>query len=111
MTSAKKRIRVLHSFPHKLGASRLCHGAWQQVNSLAAAGADVLCYPGVLHKPVAAGVEVHPTLSWGKLRVSYKLLGKMRALDLHDRIVARRLEKLVGKIDIIHTWPSGALET
>ncbi len=30
---------------------------------------------------------------------------------LHDRIVARRIEKLVGKIDIIHTWPLGSLET
>jgi glycosyltransferase involved in cell wall biosynthesis len=35
----------------------------------------------------------------------------MRACALHDRIVARRLEKLAGKIDIIHTWPLGALET
>jgi glycosyltransferase involved in cell wall biosynthesis len=35
----------------------------------------------------------------------------MRAGALHDRIVARRLEKLVGKIDIIHTWPLGALAT
>ena len=26
-------------------------------------------------------------------------------------IVARRLEKLAGKIDIIHAWPLGALET
>jgi glycosyltransferase involved in cell wall biosynthesis len=25
--------------------------------------------------------------------------------------VARRIEKLVGQIDIIHTWPTGALET
>jgi glycosyltransferase involved in cell wall biosynthesis len=35
----------------------------------------------------------------------------MRALALHDRIVARRLEKLAGQIDIIHTWPDAALET
>jgi glycosyltransferase involved in cell wall biosynthesis len=35
----------------------------------------------------------------------------MRAVALHDRIVARRIEKLVGQIDIIHTWPLGALET
>jgi glycosyltransferase involved in cell wall biosynthesis len=111
LSTSKKPIRVLHSFPHKLGADRLCYGAWQQVNSLAAAGAEVLSFPGVLHRAVAPGISVHPTLSWGKLRVSYKLLGKMRALDLHDRIVARRLESLVGKIDIIHTWPSGALET
>lgn len=107
----RDRIRVLHSFPHKLGADRLCYGAWQQVNSLAAAGAEVLSFPGVLHRPVHANVRVNPTLAWGKLRISYKLLGKMRALALHDRIVARRLEKLAGEIDIIHTWPAGALET
>jgi glycosyltransferase involved in cell wall biosynthesis len=35
----------------------------------------------------------------------------MRAVALHDWIVARRIEKLTGQIDIIHTWPLGALET
>jgi len=30
---------------------------------------------------------------------------------MHDRIVARRIEKLAGQVDIIHTWPTGALET
>ena len=35
----------------------------------------------------------------------------MRAFALHDYLVARRLEKLVGKIDIVHTWPLGALKT
>ncbi|HEV2500797.1 MAG TPA: glycosyltransferase family 4 protein [Terriglobia bacterium] len=105
------RVRVLYSFPNKLGADRICYTAWQQVNGLAAAGADVLVFPGVLHRPVAAGVKVRPTLAWGKVRVSYKLLGSLRACALHDWIVARRIEKLAGQIDIIHTWPLGALET
>jgi glycosyltransferase involved in cell wall biosynthesis len=35
----------------------------------------------------------------------------MRAVALHDRIVSRRIEKLAGRIDIIHTWPLGSLET
>lgn len=104
-------IRVLYSFPHKLGANRICYTAWQQVNGLADAGADLLVFPGVLHKPVPANVKVHPTLTWGKLRISYKLLGRMRACALHDHIVSRRLEKLAGKIDIVHTWPLGALQT
>jgi glycosyltransferase involved in cell wall biosynthesis len=30
---------------------------------------------------------------------------------LHDWIVARRIEKLAGQIDIIHAWPTGSLET
>lgn len=102
---------MLYSFPHKLGAGRICYTAWQQVNGLAAAGADVLVFPGVLHRPVPDNVKVRPTLAWWKLRVSYKLLGTMRALALHDWIVSRRLEKLAGQIDIVHTWPSSALQT
>lgn len=105
------RIRVLYSFPHKLGGSRLSDGAWQQVNALAAAGADVLAYPGVLHIPVPPSVDVRPTLARGKFRIPYRLLGKMRTLALHDRIVAYRLEGLVGKVDVIHTFAAGALET
>jgi len=105
------RIRVLYSFPHKLGGARLSDGAWQQVNALAAAGADVLAFPGVLHRPVPASVTVRTTLARGKFRIPYKVLGKMRALALHDHIVARRLEKLAGKVDVVHAFAAGALET
>jgi glycosyltransferase involved in cell wall biosynthesis len=35
----------------------------------------------------------------------------MRAFSLHDYIVSRRIEKMVDQIDIIHTWPLGALQT
>jgi glycosyltransferase involved in cell wall biosynthesis len=104
-------IRVLYSFPHKLGADRICYTAWQQVNGLAAAGADVLVFPGALSRPVPSGVRVRSTLARGKLRIPYKLLGSDRAFALHDYIVSRRIEKLTGQIDIIHTWPLGARET
>lgn len=70
-----------------------------------------MLFPGVLHKPVAATVRVRPTLSWGNVRISYKLVGNMRALALHDYVVSRRIEKLVGQIDVIHTWPNAALRT
>jgi glycosyltransferase involved in cell wall biosynthesis len=108
---SKERVRVLYSFPNKLGADRICYTAWQQVNSLEAAGAELLVFPGALSRPVPPGVRVYPTLARGKLRIPYRLLGTMRTVALHDHIVARRLEKLVGQIDIIHTWPLGALET
>ena len=104
-------VRVLYSFPLRLGADRVCYTAWQQVNGLAAAGADLLVFPASLGRPVPAGVRVSPTLARGKLRVPYKLVGTERAVALHDHIVARRLEKLVGQIDVVHTWPTGALET
>jgi glycosyltransferase involved in cell wall biosynthesis len=104
-------MRVLYSFPHKLGADRICYTAWQQVRGLASAGADVLLFPGVLSRPVPDSVAVHPTLARGRLRVPYKLVGKLRALALHDKIVARRLEKLAGQVDVVHLWPCAALET
>lgn len=104
-------IRVLYSFPHKIGADRICYTAWQQVNGLSKAGADILLYPGVMHKPLPKNVRVRPTLARGRLRIPYKLIGTMRACTLHDHIVARRLRKLAGQIDIVHTWPIAAEET
>ena len=111
MSRDNKTIRVLYSFPHKLGTDRICYTAWQQVNGLAAAGPDVLVFPGVLHRQMPANAKVRPTLAWGKLRLPYKLFGTMRTCALHDYIVSKRLEKLAGQIDIIHTWPIGALQT
>lgn len=104
-------LRVLYSFPNKLGATRICYTAWQQVNGLAEAGAEVVVYTGDLLRPVPPGVKVHKTLAWGKLRIPYKAIGSKRALALHDRLVAHQLPRLAGAIDIVHTWPSGALRT
>lgn len=104
-------VRVLYSFPHKLGADRICYTAWQQVRGLAASGAQVLAMPGVLHRPVPENVTVQPTLARGKFRIPYKLLGVTNACKLHDRIVARRLEQIATQVDIVHCWPRGALQT
>jgi glycosyltransferase involved in cell wall biosynthesis len=111
MNQDKRPIRVLYSFPHKLGADRICYTAWQQVNGLAAAGADLLIFPGALQRPVPAGVRVLPTLARGRWRIPYKVIGSKRAFALHDYIVSHRIEKLAGQIDIIHTWSQGALRT
>lgn len=102
---------MLYSFPNKLGGARICYTAWQQVNGLAAAGADVLLVPASTCRPVPSEVSLRPTLARGKMRIPFKVLGNGRAHALHDNIVARRTEKLAGQIDIIHTWPSGALRT
>src|SRR4051812_8067840 len=111
MSDRSDRVRVAYSFPLRLGADRICYTAWQQVNGLAAAGADLLVFPASLGRPVADGVRVCSTLAKGKFRVPFRLLGTMRAVALHDRIVARRIESLIGNIDIIHTWNLGARET
>lgn len=70
-----------------------------------------MVFPGAVHRPLPANIKVWPTLAWGRLRIPYKMLGTMRTCALHDYIVSRRIERMVGKIDIIHTWPQGALYT
>jgi len=104
-------MRVLYSFPHRIGAGRICYTAWQQVFGLDAAGAEVLAHPASVHRALPDSVKVVRTLSRGRLRVPYRAIGQLRALIWHDRIVARRLAPLVGEIDLVHAWPLGALAT
>lgn len=104
-------LRVLYSFPLRLGADRICYTAWQQVNGVAAAGATISIASASVGRQLPSGVKSQPTLSRGNLRVPFRIIGTMRAVRLHDQIVARRLKKLSGDIDLIHTWPLGALET
>ncbi len=111
MNREGKPVRVLYSFPLKLGAGRICTIAWYQVDGLAAAGAEVTVFPASIIRPLPTNVKVKPTLARGKLRLPQKLLGRMAYAKLHDRIVARRIEKMAGQIDIIHAWPLASVET
>ena len=107
----KKPIRVLYSFPHKLGAGRICYTAWEQVRGIAKAGAEVTVFPGVLHRAIPERVKVVPTLARGPIRIPYKLVGMVRACEIHDAVVARRLRRMAKQIDIVHAWPVGSLRT
>jgi glycosyltransferase involved in cell wall biosynthesis len=111
LTVAGKAIRVLYSFPHKIGADRICMTAWYQVDGVSKAGGDVQVFPGVLHRPFTRDIVVRTTLSWGKVRIPYKAIGRIRACALHDYIVSRRIHDMAGQIDVIHVWPLGALRT
>jgi glycosyltransferase involved in cell wall biosynthesis len=104
-------VRVLYSFPHRIGAGRICYTAWHQVAGLVAAGADVTVFPASVAEPLPDSARTVPTLARGRFRVPFRAVGQLRAFGLHDRIVARRLERMAGSIDIVHTWPLGALET
>jgi glycosyltransferase involved in cell wall biosynthesis len=108
---ASSRPRVLYSYPSKLGATRICYTAWESVRNVAAAGADVLVFPGVLQRALPDSIRVKPTLARGKIRLPYKVFGTVRTFALHDHIVASRLRKLAGQIDVVHTWPVGSLQT
>jgi glycosyltransferase involved in cell wall biosynthesis len=104
-------VRVLYSFPHKIGAGRICDTAWYQVVGAADAGIDFAVYPGVVHRSLPPGVSVSPTLARGRLRIPYRAIGHRRAYALHDARVSRALKSLVGQIDVVHLWPLGARRT
>lgn len=111
MSSTDRPVRVLYSFPHKLGAARICTTAWHQVDGVAKAGATVMVYTGSICREFTPDVDVHTTLAWGGLRLPARLLGTRKMCALHDWLVARKLKNLVGKIDVVHVWPLGALRT
>jgi hypothetical protein len=98
MSNGNERVRVLYSFPLRLGADRICGIAWQQVNGLSAAGAEVTSLPGFDFEAGAAGGEVS-LRRWpeGSCACPIKSWARMRACDWHDRVVARRIEKMAER--------------
>lgn len=104
-------LRVLYSFPHRIGAGQICHTAWQQVDGLHHAGVELIVATGSVARPLPAGVAVRQTLGLGKFRLPVRLVGRLAACRLHDARVAGMLPSLRGKIDLIHGWPLGSLRT
>jgi glycosyltransferase involved in cell wall biosynthesis len=111
VNEAKEKVRVLFSFPHKLGGDRISLIAWQQVNGLIGAGAEVIVFSSSLNGPPPNSARVHTTLARGRVRLPYRLFGSMRTFAMHDYIVSRKIKDLSKEIDIVHTWPLGALRT
>ncbi|MEO8617176.1 MAG: glycosyltransferase family 4 protein [Luteolibacter sp.] len=110
-SNKEKPLRVLYTFAHKIGAGGVCYAAWEHVKNLSDAGAEVTVFPGVLHRSFPEDIRVHPTLSRGRFRIPYKLMGRLGSCKLHDLIVARRLRKMAGEIDLVHGFAMGSLET
>ena len=69
METPRRPLRVLHSFPHRLGAGRICTTAWYEVDSAVAAGADVTVIAGDSIRPFDRAVSVRTTFSRGRLTI------------------------------------------
>jgi len=100
-------LRVLFSFPTRLGTTGIGTTAWNQVSGLVALGVDVTLVCGSIERPVP-GARVHAeTMRIGGVRVPYRLVGFDRAVTHHDRRAARAVRALAGRIDVVHAWPLG----
>ena len=104
-------MRVLYSFPHRIGAARICTTAWYQVSGTAKAGVDYVAMVGSVERQLPDHVEAIQTLARGRAKIPYRLVGSRRMFALHDHLVARWLRRHRHEIDLVHVWPSGALET
>lgn len=104
-------VRVLYSFPHKLGAGRICTTAWHQVEGASRAGAQVTVLTGSQVRPVNEKIAVKTTLALGKLRVPYKLIGRDLACHWHDVATSMWLNAHHREVDVVHGWPLGSIRT
>jgi glycosyltransferase involved in cell wall biosynthesis len=104
-------IRALYSFPFRIGSGQICLTAWEQVVGLSGAGVTVTAAVGSVARPLPSEIEVVRTLGWGRFRVPFRLLGRMRMCQLHDLRVAKLLLRLKGKVDVVHAWPLASLAT
>lgn len=105
-------VRVLYSFPHRVGAPGIGITALNQVRGLAAAGAKVTLICTSLHGDVPASVDVRETLRIRGRRIPHRAFGSPDlALVYHDHWVARSLRRSADDFDVVHTWPQSALAT
>lgn len=111
MTAAHEPIRVLHSFPHRLGKARICTTAWYEIESAARAGAELKVMAGDSVRELSPHVALTKTMAAGRMRVPASVVGTRRACALHDWLVARALSSLAGSIDVVHAWPLAARRT
>lgn len=104
-------MRVLYSFPQRLGAGRICIIPWHQMVGLAAAGAEVTALVGSIERDPGANVSCRATLCPGGVKIPFRLLGMNLVNAIHDYRTASWLSINYGKIDIVHGWPSASLRT
>jgi glycosyltransferase involved in cell wall biosynthesis len=101
-------MRVLYSFPTRLGTSGIGTTAWQQVAGLAEHGVDVTVVCATCERDLPGGVELIETLRPAGVKLPFRLLGLDRAVALHDRRAAQILARRTAQFDVVHGWPLGA---
>ena len=109
--TTRNLLKILYSFPFRIGAGQICHTAWQQVSGLQALGVEVTAAVGSVARQLPADVRTHSTFSFGPLRFPTRFLGRGRTAAIHDQRVARLLTSSPHQFDLVHVWPLAGLET
>ena len=104
-------MRVLYSFPTRLGTTGIGTTAWHGIVGLVEHGVEVTVVCASCERPLPDEVRLIETLRPLGVKVPFRLLGFDRAVRLHDRRAAATLRRLRARTDIVHTWPLGAERT
>jgi glycosyltransferase involved in cell wall biosynthesis len=104
-------VRVLYSFPDRIGRSGIGTTAYEQVRGIAGHGVDVTLYCTSVERELPANVRVVTTLSVGGRRIPHRVLGVDRAYAYHDRRVAAALRSIGPGVDLVHCWPRATVHT
>jgi len=108
----KAPVRVLYSFPDRIGKPGIGSIAWHQVKGVAEAGCRVIAVGTSFDRQPPGGVDCRTTLTVGGHRIPHRLLGGGgRAFRYHDWRTSCILKQLRDEIDLVHCWPLGALRT
>jgi glycosyltransferase involved in cell wall biosynthesis len=102
-------MRLVYSFPTRLGTAGIGTTAWQQVAGVTEHGVEVTAVTASCERPLPDGVRLIETLRPAGVKIPFRALGFDRAVRLHDRRAAALLRRL--RPDVVHTWPLGAERT
>ncbi len=105
-------LRVLLSFPGRIGTIGTGTSGWYQATGLARQGVEVHVVAGSVERDLP-GVHLlrETTLRIRGRRIPYRVVGFERAMAFHDRYVARLLLRGSRTFDVVHAWPYGGERT
>lgn len=103
-------IRVLYSFPGRVGYPGIGMTAFYQISTLIQKGVEVYLCCGSCEKKIDNLSLMYETFKFAKFKIPMRIFG-YRASFIHDRIVAHKLSTIKEAVNAIHTWPCGSLNT
>jgi glycosyltransferase involved in cell wall biosynthesis len=104
-----RQLRVLLSFPGRIGTPGIGSIGWHQATGLARAGAEIHVACGSAERTMPGVRLACETMRIPRgPKIPYRLVGRERAAALHDRQVARFLRRHPDGFDVVHAWPAGA---
>lgn len=104
-------MRVLYSFPHRVGVPSIGVTAWNHVAALSRLGVDVTLVCPSSERPLPDTVDIRETLRPAHLKIPLAPLGRAAYwwIDYVAESVLRRAPH--GYFDIVHCWPQAGERT